>query len=151
MVEAYRVTRDPVYLASAEKCADGLLSAMRADGALPGRLDCHWRATVPWTCLTGNVQIALGWLLLYRETRNVAYREAAFRSNAFVRRTIRLDGPPEKRGGVKGSFPVDGSYGKFQYLNWACKFFIDSQLLEQDMRREDAGLSNEAAYKALMA
>jgi hypothetical protein len=55
-----------------------------------------------------------------------------------------VDGPPEKRGGIKGSFPVDGSYGKFQYLNWACKFFIDSHLLEQDVRREDAGLSSEA-------
>jgi len=118
---------------------------------LPGRLDCHWKGTVPWTCLTGNVQIAVSWLLLYRETHNAAYREAAFRSNGFVRRTIRLDGPPEKRGGIKGSFPVDGSYGRFQYLNWACKFFIDSHLMEQHVRREDAGLSSEAMQKAAIS
>jgi hypothetical protein len=151
VVEAYRATRDPVYLASAEKCADGLLSAVRPDGALPGRLDCRWNAAAPWSCLTGNVQIAASWLLLYRETRNVAYREAAFRSNAFVRRTIRPDGPPQTRGGIKGSFPVDGAYGKFQYLNWACKFFIDSHLLEQDVRRQDAAPSSEAVQKALVS
>ena len=146
IVEAFLISRDPVYLASAQKCADGLLSAVRPDGALPGRLDCRWKAAAPWTCLTGNVQIAISWLLLYRETRNAAYREAAYRSNAFVRRTMRLDGPPEQRGGIKGSFPVDGSYGKFQYLNWACKFFIDSHLLEQDVRREDASLARETIH-----
>ena len=150
VVEAYRVTHAPVYLESARTCADGMLSAMRADGSLPGRLDCHWKGTVPWTCLTGNVQIAISWLLLYGETHNAAYRDAAFRSNGFVRRTIRLDGPPEKRGGIKGSFPVDGSYGRFQYLNWACKFFIDAHLLEQDVRRENAGLSSDATQKVLV-
>jgi hypothetical protein len=148
VVEAYRVGRDPVFLASARNCADGLLSAMRDDGALPGRLDCRWKAAAPWTCLTGNVQIAHSWLLLYRETGNVAYREAAFRANAFVRRTIRLAGPAEQRGGVKGSFPVDGSYGRFQLLNWACKFFIDSHLLEQDVRREEADGCAAAGQKA---
>ena len=40
------------------------------------------------------------------------------------------------RGQVKGSFPVDGAYGRFQYLNWACKFTVDANLLE---RRVEAG------------
>ncbi len=42
-----------------------------------------------------------------------------------------MDGPKETRGGVKGSFPVDGDYGTFEYLNWAAKFFIDSNELER--------------------
>jgi len=37
---------------------------------------------------------------------------------------------------VTGSFPVDGGYGTFQYLNWACKFSIDANLFEQNTRRE---------------
>ena len=41
------------------------------------------------------------------------------------------------RGGIKGSFPVDGDYGRFEYLNWACKFFIDANLLEKEVRRND--------------
>jgi hypothetical protein len=148
VVEAYRVTRDQVYRTSAQKCADGLLLAVRGDGALPGRLDCRWQTAAPWSCLTGNVQIAASWLLLHRETGNVAYREAAVRANAFVRRTVRLDGPAERRGGVKGAFPVDGAYGRFQFLNWACKFFIDSHLLEQDLQRGDAAVLSKTADKA---
>jgi hypothetical protein len=51
--------------------------------------------------------------------------------NGFVRRTVAVDGQHETRGGVKGSFPVDGDYGTFEYLNWAAKFFIDSNELER--------------------
>jgi hypothetical protein len=28
---------------------------------------------------------------------------------------------------------VDGEYGKLEYLSWACKFFIDANLLEQEL------------------
>jgi len=51
---------------------------------------------------------------------------------------VRLDGPPGLRGGVKGSFPVDGSYGAYQYLNWATKFLADSLMMEADVLRDAA-------------
>jgi len=57
-------------------------------------------------------------------------RDAALALNQFVRRTVRLDAPPEVRGGVKGSFPVSGKYGAYEYLNWAAKFFVDAMQLE---------------------
>ena len=38
--------------------------------------------------------------------------------------------PTEIRGGVKGSQPINGDYGKWQYLNWACKFTIDANRAE---------------------
>ena len=47
-----------------------------------------------------------------------------------------LDGPEDVRGGVKGAFPVDGDYGRYQLLNWAAKFLADSLMLESDLRRE---------------
>ena len=49
---------------------------------------------------------------------------------SYVRRTIRLDGPMGARGGVKGSFPVNGGYCPYWYINWAAKFFVDSHLAE---------------------
>jgi hypothetical protein len=120
-------------LESARRCANGILSTLRDDGSLPGRLDSRWNAAVPWVCLTGNVQVAICWLILYQETNNTVFRDAAMRANRFVRRTVRIDGPDGMRGGVKGSFPVDGPYGRYQYLNWACKFLIDANLLERDL------------------
>jgi hypothetical protein len=62
------------------------------------------------------------------------YADAGALTNRFVRRTVRVDGPPQTRGGVKGSFPVHGDYGKYEYLNWAAKFLADSLMLEMDLR-----------------
>ena len=52
------------------------------------------------------------------------------RANSYVRGSMLTDGTPEIRGGVQGSFPIDGWYGKWQYLNWACKFMIDANRAE---------------------
>jgi hypothetical protein len=134
IVEAHRFCRDDELLRAACRTADGLLSALREDGALPGRVDVNWRGAVPWICLTGNVQVAHCWLMLYRETGEERYRDAGFAANRFVRRTVSVDGPLQTRGAVKGSMPIDGGYGAYQYLNWACKFFIDSHALELEVR-----------------
>jgi hypothetical protein len=130
IVEAYFSSQDDRYLQAACRAADGLTRALGAEGKLPGRLDADWKPAADWVCLTGSSQIAESWLLLYKATGRADYRRAALLANAFVRRTITIDGPPEVRGGVKGSFPVDGLYGRWQYLNWACKFTIDANRAE---------------------
>jgi hypothetical protein len=131
IVEAYQASKAKRYLTAACRTADGLLTALQPDGRLPGRLDANWQPAVDWVCLTGASQIAESWLLLHRETGRADYRRGALLANSFVRRTVSLTGPLEIRGGVKGSFPVNGHYGTWQYLNWACKFTVDANLLEQ--------------------
>ncbi len=138
VLEAYRYTQDAALLRAARKTADGLLTALRPDGFLPGHINAAWRGTTRWVCLTGSAQVAHCWLMLYQLTGDERYRDAGFLVNRYVRRTVRLDGPPETRGGVKGSFPVDGGYEAYQYPNWACKFFIDAQLLELAVRQPTA-------------
>jgi hypothetical protein len=79
---------------------------------------------------------------LYELPGNKAYRDAGYAANRYVRCSLKVDGADEVRGAVKGSFPVYAGYdnrdyrgyGPYEYLNWACKFFIDSCLLEQKIR-----------------
>ena len=132
-MEAHRFTQDEHILRRAIKTADGLMTALRPDGFIPGRLKPDWSAAVDWSCLTGEVQIAHSWLMLFELTGDRKYRDAAKLANRYVRRAIAIDGPEDQRGGVKGSFPVDGDYGQWEYLNWAAKFMIDANLLEQDI------------------
>jgi hypothetical protein len=134
IVEAYRLSKDKTFLDAAKRTADGLLKALGSDGFLPGRLSSNWRGAVSWACLTGTVQVAHSWLMLYDYLGDVRYREAGFLANRYVRRTMSADGPPEIRGGIKGSFPIDGDYGRYEYLNWAAKFAVDSNLVEQAIR-----------------
>jgi hypothetical protein len=135
VLEAYIYTEDITLLESAKLTGEGLMSAITSTGFLPGRLNNHWRGTVSYACLTGTVQIAHCWLLLYEKTRDIRFRDAAFAANKYVRRAVRLESNPEIRGGIQGSFPISGDYGKYEYLNWAAKFFIDANLLEQKIRR----------------
>jgi hypothetical protein len=130
VVEACLATGDKKYLDAACRTADGMLTAFEPDGRLPGRLNDHWKAAAPWVCLTGTAQIAESLFLLSGLAKRDDYKAAAAKANAFVRRTMLIDGPPELCGGVKGSFPIDGWYGKWQYLNWACKFTIDANHAE---------------------
>lgn len=130
LIEAYRFSRDAEFLAAARKTADALLGIIDLDGRIPGQLDHDWNGTVDWTCLTGNVQIACCWFLLFAITGASDYRQAAMRANRYVRKTVHLFGSADVVGGVRGAFPVDGDYGRYEYLNWATKFCVNAQLME---------------------
>lgn len=139
VIEAYRFSGQADLLSAANKTADALLSVINPEGRIPGQLDKNWQPAADWVCLTGSVQIAACWLLLYNITGNDGYLNAAQRANSFVRRTVSVTGNPDFVGGVRGSFPVDGSYGKYEYLNWAAKFCIDAQLMEISVSTLNSG------------
>lgn len=138
VVEAWRLSADRRWLDAACRTADALVHVIDPEGRLPGRLDAQFKAAADYVCLTGSVQIAHSLILLHQVTGRDNYLAAARRANQYVRRSVRLDGPPTQRGGVKGSFPVDGEYGQWEYLNWAAKFCIDSQLAEADLDGQPA-------------
>ncbi|GAB4144189.1 MAG: hypothetical protein Tsb0016_13590 [Sphingomonadales bacterium] len=131
VVEAYRLSSAEEFLTGALKTANALLDCVDGDGKIAGRLDRQWQSAVPWVCLTGTAQIAACWWLLGDICARSDFQDAARRANRYVRRTVKLDGAADIVGGVKGAFPVDGDYGAWEYLNWAAKFFIDAQMLEQ--------------------
>lgn len=130
IIEGYRYAEDASLLSSAELTANALLECLEADGRLAGCFRSDWRPAVDWSCLTGAVQVAACWFLLHGITGEERYRDGALRATAWVRRTLHQDGAPGLRGGVKGSFPVNGDYGQYECLNWAAKFAIDANLME---------------------
>jgi hypothetical protein len=145
ILEAFRFSQDQRFLDAARLTADALVAVQRADGYLPGCLRSDWKAAADWVCLTGSAQVAHCWLLAFQLTGDTRYRDAAFRTNQFVRRTVRLDGPRDSRGAVNGSFPAEGDYWKLAYPNWAAKFLADSLMLEADILGDSARQQSGAA------
>lgn len=133
VLEGYLLSQRPELLAAAVRTGDALAAVVGADGFLPGRMDSQWRPAVEFACLTGSVQNAHCLFLLFQLTGQQRYFDAAQRLNQYVRRSVKIEGPKETRGAVKGSFPVNGDYGRYEFLNWAVKFCIDANLLEQDL------------------
>jgi hypothetical protein len=126
LTEIYLYTHQEDVLAAAIRTADALSSRVSQDGFLAGRLDRSWNGAVDWACVTGSAQIAHSLLILFEKTERKQYRDAAVALLRYARRTVQITGPTGVRGGVKGSFPVDGGYGTYEFLNWAAKFLIDA-------------------------
>jgi hypothetical protein len=99
-------------------------------GVLAGRYTQDWRQAVRWRCLTGEAQTAIVWQRIAAWNGDAQWRDAAERLTEAVCATQRIDAAPAVAGGVKGSFPVYGGYGQYQYLNWAAKFLADALMLK---------------------
>jgi hypothetical protein len=129
------------YIEAALKALDALMRCQRNDGGIAGRLDSDWTPTADWDCLTGDAQAAIAWIRAHTITGDTRYRETARKAIDFVKRTQKIDHTnPCIRGGVKGSFPFDGPYGRFEMLNWAAKFFCDALMMVNDDRLAAKGI-----------
>jgi hypothetical protein len=114
-------------LSAVERTLDALLHIVPPDGTLPGRLLDDWAPAVTWTCLTGNAQIAGVFLRSYARHGVAAYLHAGERLLGLVAFTQSIRGTSlALRGGIRGSYPFGGDYGRWCVLNWATKFFADS-------------------------
>jgi hypothetical protein len=101
--------------------------------------DCEWqnhgkhfrRTKGKFICLTGNIQMAIIWMRLYEEIGHSRYLSAAFRMLDHMKALQDINTKKEGIvGGVKGSFPIYGSYAMLKYPNWAAKFFADALMLK---------------------
>jgi hypothetical protein len=115
------------FIQAAQCTADAQMAILGPDGFLPGRQDRSFRGAVKWCCLTGSAQTSIVWSDLYAIAGRQAYREAARSVNRYLMARHDIRNPdPRLRGGVPGSWPVHGDYGRFRILNWATKFLVDA-------------------------
>lgn len=123
--------------AAAKKTAGAQLRIMRDDGFLRGRQDANFNGAVDWCCLTGSAQTSIVWSELYNKYGDRAYRDAVHKVNRYLmaHHDIRNE-DPRLRGGLPGSWPVWGDYGRLMILNWATKFFVDALALEESTSNE---------------
>lgn len=135
LLEGGRVLGDNTILEAGIRAADALLGRVREDGWLPGRFDRDWNGAATWSCLTGNVQTANNWMRLHLITGDARWLEPVPRILAFVKRSQnRSSTDPGLRGGIKGSAPMSGEYGRYETLNWATKYFADALMRHQQLQ-----------------
>jgi uncharacterized protein YyaL (SSP411 family) len=146
LLEGGRVLEDAGLVACAAVAARRLAALVGPDGRMPGRLDQAWMPGARWSCLTGEAQMANIWLRLQEITGESSWLEPVGPVLRFLKSTQnRSSRDPGLRGGIKGSYPVSGEYGRYQTLNWATKFFVDA-LLRDARRRSPAWREAGPAY-----
>jgi hypothetical protein len=119
------------YIDAALRAGRGLATVQREDGWLAGTYRDGWIADAAYSCLTGVAQMSLTWTRLAQATGDNSLRKTARAAIGFVKTTQRLDDPdPAVRGGIAGSAPIWGDYSRFEYPNWAAKFFADALMMD---------------------
>jgi uncharacterized protein YyaL (SSP411 family) len=129
--------KDKTYLDRAAQAALPLAEYYLAHHFLPGTFDKNWTTPDTYTCLTGDAQLALIWLELFKYNHQPIFLTAAQEMIEFLKTTQRTAATidPAIRGAIKGSYPIYGDilrnqgYCRLAYLNWATKFFIDALLV----------------------
>jgi hypothetical protein len=130
---------NPQFISAARKGADALLLRQRDDGSLAARFDERWEPAVSYSCLTGNVQMGTVWARLHQLTGDPKYLRGLAGANRFTKNVQWLGtGNPGLDGGISGSQPIHGAYGRFEVLNWAVKFFADSLMLEEEIAKRSS-------------
>jgi hypothetical protein len=117
---------------SARRTARSLAGHVEPSGRMPGRFDKTWKAGAGWACLTGMAQTVIVWRRLDSLSPQPEYAEVADHVIDFLLSTHDvLSRHPGIRGGIRGSFPVNGAYCPYLLPNWATKFFIDALFTER--------------------
>ena len=123
------------YLDAARKAAHALAGAQRADGWLAGTYDGAWRPGARYCCLTGVAQMAIDWMRLDQAAGSDEFAEAVRRALSYLKRRQRLAARDEvARGAIAGSSPIWGAYSRFEFPNWAAKFFADALMMSRSGR-----------------
>ncbi|MDZ7691016.1 MAG: hypothetical protein U5K69_07740 [Balneolaceae bacterium] len=100
------------------------------NGRLAGSYDLEWNPADFYTCLTGNVQIALCLTRWYERNGELQLLNAASKLIDFVNGTQCTNAPVKSlNGAVAGSSPLWGRYMMGRYPNWAAKFHADALML----------------------
>jgi len=130
-LEAGVLTGREQWIEVAARAAQALAQAQRDDGGLAGEFADDWRPTGNYCCLTGVAQVILIWQRLHQIRAEGDWQPHINKALSYLKRNHRLigSGGPED-GGIAGSTPFWGRYSRFEYPNWATKFFADALLME---------------------
>ena len=151
LVESYKMTGNQSYFDAAFKTAEKMLRIFEIRKMLYTFWDEKWKNCgkyFKWTkgrfvCLSGNIQISIVWMQLYELTGDIRFLNAAFKMLDYVKTLQNIQtSKTGVKGGIKGSFPLYGSYSMLMYPNWAAKFFADALMLKIQLQSKINDSSN---------
>lgn len=121
------------YVAAALRTSKVLVRLQRQDGSLAGTYDERWRPRGRYVCLTGVAQTAVIWKRWVQVglDEDGSFAAAFEKALGYLKSRHRITGSgmPDD-GGLAGSSPIWGAYARFEFPNWAAKFFADALLMK---------------------
>jgi len=132
IMESGYILNDEHILQKGKLAADALFTKFSKQKYMFDKFNSDWKSQSEYINLTGSAQIAIIWSRMANHFKQAEYLNASmkmndlliFTQNRFPKESI------STRGAIAGSFPIWGDYQKFNFPNWATKYFCDSLMLE---------------------
>lgn len=130
ILESGLLLEDEQLIDSAVKAAKALSDAQRHDGWLAGTYDENWSTGASYCCLTGVAQMSINWLRIHQARPSDWAPESAIKGIEYLKRNQRVFGKSDPaEGSIAGSAPIWGAYSRFEFPNWATKFYADALMI----------------------
>lgn len=121
--------KEQQYIDTVSRTVD-VLMGLHQTGQLKSYYNSQWQMTDNSFCLTGLSQLAVVLKQLYRINHQQIYWETASQLDKFVMsKQFIFSVLPGLHGGIGGSFPIWGRFVRWNLVNWAVKFHLDSLIL----------------------
>ncbi len=142
LLYAGRLLEEPRYVEASRRHVERVMHTCERRGMfLPGRLDASFKSDDHFSCVTGNAQFAALWLRHGLADDDLPMINTGLKMVDWLKSIQpRANENEGIRGAMAGSWPIDGGYSVYIYLNWATKFFADALLLAESAREK---LANE--------
>lgn len=140
ILESYKLGQKKDFLyesfyGAANKMLECFYRTKTKDGFLPSTFDEHWVSEDDYSCLTGNAQLAIIWMEVWKMTNEKKFLDGAYEIIEQIKSTQIFGTKKEIHGGILGSYPYYGKYSYFLLINWATKFFADSLILKINIKK----------------
>ncbi len=145
LLESYLLIGNEKHFNAVIKTSEKLMKLLEVRGNLFTFWDKKWKnhgkflknMQGRYVCLTGNIQLAIIFMKIFKVNKDLRFVNAAFKLIDFVKSTQNLtSNNPGIRGGIKGTFPVNGNYSFLKFPNWATKFFADSIIIKSNITED---------------
>jgi hypothetical protein len=131
LLESGVLLKEERYINSALLAARGMAKVLRQDGWLAGTYGDEWCPTASYCCLTGVAQMSLNWTRLAQGSDAQDLKEPARQAINYLKKQQKTDDKDDAvRGSIAGSSPIWGAYSRFEFPNWATKFFADAIMMD---------------------
>jgi len=131
ILESALLLDDTESLGHARRAATALAAQLRPDGWLAGSFGDGWVAKASYCCLTGLAQSVLIWQRLEQVDGSRDLADPIQRGLTYLQRNHRMIGDRTSAdGAIAGSVPIWGAYSRFEFPNWAAKFFADALIAD---------------------
>lgn len=131
LAEASRLLGDAAGLEAALRVARGLGDPLRPDGALCAAFDDGWTPGARHACVSASAETAAAWLRLAQMGEGAAWRDAAWRLLAWVKRSQRSEGERlALRGALPNAVPIWRGPAAFGFDALSAKYFADALMMD---------------------